>query len=158
MAPMLVYQCHMRLTVQSDYALRALVFLASNRERLSSIREIAGIYGISENYMVKIIHRLGVGGFIETIRGRNGGLRLARPPEEIRIGDVVRFTEEDFAVVSCMQTERREGAGCLLMPDCSLRHTLGEALEAFLAVLDRKTLADVVGEWEQRKLATAPAH
>ena len=126
MAPMLVYQCLMRLTVQSDYALRALVFLASNRERLSSIREIAGIYGISENYMVKIIHRLGGGGFIETIRGRNGGLRLARLPEEIRIGDVVRFTEEAFAVVACMPTERREGGGRLLLAEWTLRPTMGE--------------------------------
>ncbi|NHN88409.1 Rrf2 family transcriptional regulator [Acetobacter conturbans] len=146
----------MRLTLQSDYALRALVFLASNPDRLSSIHEISEIYGISEHYMVKIIHRLGGGGFIETIRGRKGGLRLGRPAEQIRIGDVVRFTEEDFAVVSCMQRDRKEGEGsCLLMPDCSLRHTLGEAMDAFLNVLDNRTLADVAGAWERQKLSVA---
>lgn len=145
----------MRLTQHSDYALRALVFLASNPDRLSSIREIAEIYGISENYMVKIIHRLGQGGFIETIRGRNGGLRLGRPADSIRIGDVVRFTEDDCALVSCMQqgNDQKGTPPCRLMPDCALRHTLGEALGAFFAVLDSRTLADMVGQEERRKLA-----
>lgn len=148
----------MRLTQHSDYALRALVFLASNPDRLSSIREIAECYGLSENYMIKIIHRLGQGGFVETIRGRNGGLRLGQPVDAIRIGDVVRFTEDDCALVSCMQPPgERNGASCLLMPDCLLRHTLDEALEAFFAVLDNRTLADMIGESERQKL-TLPVH
>ncbi|MCH4092583.1 Rrf2 family transcriptional regulator [Acetobacter sp.] len=143
----------MRLTQHSDYALRALIFLAANPDRLSSIREIAERYGLSENYMVKIIHRLGQGGFIETIRGRNGGLRLGRPADSIRIGDVIRFTEDDCALVACMHPSgEQNGVPCLLMPDCTLRHTLDDALGAFFAVLDNRTLADMVGQGERRKL------
>lgn len=95
------------------------MYLAVHTERLSSIREIATAYGISENHLMKIIHRLGLGGFIETVRGRGGGLRLARPADQIRIGDVVRYTEEDMALVGCQQPEgAKDNTPCLLADAC----------------------------------------
>ncbi|GBQ40978.1 Rrf2 family transcriptional regulator [Komagataeibacter saccharivorans] len=142
----------MRLTLHTDYALRTLMYLAVHTERLSSIREIATTYGISENHLMKIIHRLGLGGFIETVRGRGGGLRLARPASTIRIGDVVRFTEDDMALVSCMQMEPGKDAPCILADACRLRGVLGQAMGSFMAVLDSHTLADVITPAERQRL------
>ncbi|MCR0984657.1 RrF2 family transcriptional regulator [Roseomonas populi] len=134
----------MRLTLHTDYALRALIYLGLRRDRRVSIREIAEAHRISENHLVKVIHNLGRGGFVETARGRGGGLRLARAPEEIRVGDVVRFTEDDLALVACFQPPEG-GGGCALMNVCRLQSLLGEALAAFLAVLDKATLAELIG-------------
>src|ERR1700754_2427657 len=122
----------MRLSSYSDYALRILIFLAVQPEGLPTIAEIADRYGISKNHLMKVAHQLGVGGYIVTVRGRGGGLRLGRPAEEIVLGQVVRFTEQDLAIVECMGT----GNECLLTPSCVLKGVLGEALQAFLAVLD----------------------
>ncbi|TCI00911.1 Rrf2 family transcriptional regulator [Roseococcus sp. SYP-B2431] len=133
----------MRLTLHTDYALRALIYLGLRRGRRVSIREIAAAHRISENHLVKVVHNLGRGGFLETTRGKGGGLRLARAPEEIRIGDVVRFTEEDMALAACFQ-DPAQGGGCALIDACRLQSLLGEALGAFLAVLDRRTLADLL--------------
>ncbi|MFC7607991.1 RrF2 family transcriptional regulator [Teichococcus aestuarii] len=133
----------MRLTLYTDYALRTLIYLGLRPERRVSIREIAVAHRISENHLVKVVHHLGRGGFIETTRGRGGGLRPARAPEEIRIGAVVRFTEEDMALVACFQ-DSAEGAGCPLTNACRLQSLLGEALSAFLAVLDGQTLRDLL--------------
>ncbi|GAN55025.1 RrF2 family transcriptional regulator [Tanticharoenia sakaeratensis] len=141
----------MRLTRHTDYALRVLMYLDANDGQLSSIREIALTYRISENFLMKIVHRLGMAGYIITVRGRGGGLRLAHPPHAIRIGDVVRRTEEDMALVGCMQPAS-EDAGCLLADACRLRGAIGEALCAFLAVLDGYTLADMVTGHERRLL------
>ncbi|HWX48900.1 MAG TPA: Rrf2 family transcriptional regulator [Roseomonas sp.] len=132
----------MRLTLYTDYALRTLVYLGLRPGRRVSIREIAAAHRISENHLVKVVHNLGRGGFVETVRGRGGGLQLARPPEQIRIGDVVRFTEEDMALVACFQSP--DAGGCALINICRLQSLLGEALGAFLAVLDDKTLADLI--------------
>ena len=132
----------MRLTLHTDYALRALIYLGLRPDRRVSIHEIAEAHRISENHLVKVIHNLGRGGFVQTARGKGGGLRLARAPEEIRVGDVVRFTEEDLALVACFQAE---GPGCALINVCRLQNLLGEALGAFMAVLDGKTLADLIG-------------
>ena len=145
----------MRLTLHADYALRTLVYLGIHTDRLTSIREVAGAYGISENHLVKIIHRLGQAGFVETIRGRNGGLRLGQPAASILIGDVVRHTEEDMALVGCMQQAdhaRADTKPCILADCCSLRGVLGEALGSFIAVLDRYTLADVITDSERQRL------
>ncbi|KMO33784.1 Rrf2 family transcriptional regulator [Methylobacterium tarhaniae] len=129
----------MRLTRYTDYALRTLLYLGANEPRQGSIAEIARAYGISENHLTKVVHQLGRLGLVRTIRGRGGGLRLARPPGEIVVGAVVRQTEEDLALVECF------GSGaCAITPACRLRHALGEALAAFLAVLDRYTLADLL--------------
>ncbi|ACI51292.1 transcriptional regulator, BadM/Rrf2 family [Gluconacetobacter diazotrophicus PA1 5] len=139
----------MRLTLHTDYALRTLIYLGTRTDRLVSIHEIAQAYGISENHLMKIIHRLGRGGFIETVRGRGGGLRLARAADAIRIGDVVRYTEEDMALVGCMQGDdpsAPDARPCVLADACRLKGVLGEALGAFTAVLDRYTLADMITE------------
>jgi len=132
---------HVRLTVYTDYALRVLMYLAMKEDRLATIAEIAKSYDISRNHLMKIAHQLGVGGYVETVRGRNGGLRLAKPIEAIGIGDVVRYTEPDMAIVSCF--EPLDG-GCPLRPVCVLKRALNGARDAFLEVLDGYTLADLV--------------
>ncbi|KPH86924.1 transcriptional regulator, BadM/Rrf2 family [Komagataeibacter intermedius AF2] len=133
----------MRLTLHTDYALRTLIYLGIHTDRLTSIREVAQVYGISENHLVKIIHRLGQAGFVETIRGRNGGLKLGRPAATIVLGDVVRHTEEDMALVSCMQPVAADGrTACILADACRLRGVLGEALGSFIGVMDRYTLGE----------------
>ncbi|HEX8373704.1 MAG TPA: Rrf2 family transcriptional regulator [Geminicoccaceae bacterium] len=131
----------MRLTRFTDYALRTLIYVGLQEPRQSSIAGIATAYGISETHLVKVVHRLGQLGLIRTTRGRGGGLRLGRPAGEITVGAVVRQTEEDLALVECF------AAGpCAITAPCRLRHVLGEALAAFLAVLDRCTLADLLAE------------
>lgn len=131
----------MRLTVHTDYALRLLMYLALKPGKVATIREVAETYGISRNHLVKVAHELGRAGFVETLRGRGGGLRLARPPEAIGIGDVVRKMEEDFRLVECFdpQTDR-----CRIGPSCRLRHLLHDALDAYMEMLDGATLADLV--------------
>ncbi|MET3697068.1 BadM/Rrf2 family transcriptional regulator [Bacillus oleivorans] len=129
----------MRLTQFSDYSLRVLMFLATApKDELSSIQQIADAYGISKNHLMKVTHQLGKWGFVETIRGRNGGLRLAKDPKDINVGEVVRHTEEDFHVVECFDT-----GACVLADICHLRGVLGKALQAFFEVLDEYTLADL---------------
>lgn len=125
----------MRLTAFSDYTLRTLICLAVRGP--STIAEIAELYGISEAHLTKVIHRLGQAGDIETVRGRNGGIRLAKPPGGINVGTVVRRTE-DIALLPCF-----EGGSCLISPACVLREALRKALAAFLAVLDDYTIADL---------------
>ncbi|HVY13768.1 MAG TPA: Rrf2 family transcriptional regulator [Rhodopila sp.] len=125
----------MRLTAFSDYSLRTLICLAVRGQ--STIADISRVYGISEAHLTKVIHQLGLAGDIETTRGRGGGIRLARPAAAINVGAVVRRTE-DLALVTCM-----EGGACLIAPACRLQTALKEALEAFLAVLDRYTIADL---------------
>jgi len=132
----------MRLTRFTDYALRTLMFLGLRGEEGARIREIAEHYGISENHLMKIVPELGKCGFVQTVRGRGGGLRMARPPEEIGVGAVVRAVEDDLALVECLGEERPR---CAIAGACRLTVILGEALEAFLAVLDRYTLADLLG-------------
>ena len=129
----------MRLTTYTDYALRVLMRLALQPERLTTIAEIAKDYGISENHLMKVVHQLGVAGFIETVRGNNGGLRLARPPGAINVGRVVRRMEHDIDLVPCFEA----ASACILTPACELRDVLADARDAFLAVLDGCTLADL---------------
>jgi Rrf2 family nitric oxide-sensitive transcriptional repressor len=130
----------MRLTAYTDYTLRTLMYLAVNTSRLATIAEIARTYRVSETHLMKVVHQLGVTGDIETIRGRNGGLRLARPADAIILGSVVRRTEEDMDLVACFDGS----ASCAISEICVLQTVLHEALAAFLAVLDRFTLADLV--------------
>lgn len=133
----------MRLTLFTDYALRILMFLASRPDRLSTIREIAERYNVSENHLMKIVHQLGKDGLIETVRGRQGGLRLALTPEAVNIGDVVRRYEEDLRLVECFDSKTNT---CPIAGACALTGVIGEALGAFLAALDKKTLADIIAE------------
>ncbi len=132
----------MRLTVYTDYALRLLMYLAVKDEGLATIAEIAAGYAISKNHLMKVAHRLGVAGYVETVRGRNGGLRLAKPPEAIRIGEVVRHTEPDMALVPCFHPV---DAFCPIDPCCVLPYALAKAEVAFIGVLDGYTLADLAG-------------
>jgi len=131
----------MRLNLQTDYALRLLMHVAVNEEKLSTISEIATRFNISKNHLMKVAHVLGQAKFIETIRGRGGGLRLARAADKIVIGDVVRVTEADLTLVECFQGE---GGMCLITPACRLKGILSEALNAFLSVLDQYTIYQLV--------------
>ncbi|MEH2481761.1 Rrf2 family nitric oxide-sensitive transcriptional repressor [Nitrobacteraceae bacterium AZCC 2146] len=131
----------MRLTVYSDYALRMLMYLALKKDGLATIAEIAESYDISANHLMKVAHQLGVGGYVETVRGRGGGLRLAKPVEAIGLAEVVRYTEPDMAIVSCFKPI---DAPCAIRPSCVLRRALEKAREAFMAVLEEYTLGDLV--------------
>lgn len=131
----------MRLTRYTDYALRVLMQVGLSGGRLVRIAEIAERFDISRNHLTKIVHQLGVHGYLETIQGRHGGIRLARSPETIVIGDVVRDFEEGFDLVECFNTDRCD---CRIQPACVLKGTLDEALDAFLGVLDSTTLADLL--------------
>lgn len=130
----------MRLTAYTDYTLRTLMYLAVNAGKLATIAEIARTYRISETHLMKVVHQLGMAGDIQTIRGRNGGLRLGRPAAAINLGTVVRRTEEDMDLVACFDGS----ATCTISEICVLQAVLHEALAAFLAVLDRFTLADLI--------------
>jgi Rrf2 family transcriptional regulator, nitric oxide-sensitive transcriptional repressor len=131
----------MRLTVYTDYALRMLMYLALKEDELATIAEISVSYGISKNHLMKVAHQLGVAGYVETVRGRGGGLRLARRIEAIGLGDVVRFTEPDMAIVSCFKPI---DAPCAIRPSCVLRQALQKSRDAFMSVLDDYTLSDLV--------------
>jgi Rrf2 family nitric oxide-sensitive transcriptional repressor len=138
----------MRLTAYSDYALRLLMYVALKQDGLATIQDVADAYGISKNHLMKVAFDLGRQGLLETVRGRGGGLRLACPPEEIGLGEVLRLTEEDFKTVECFDPARN---ACVITGSCRLRGILGEAMAAWLAVLDRYTLADLTS----RNLALA---
>jgi Rrf2 family nitric oxide-sensitive transcriptional repressor len=133
----------MRLTTFTDYTLRVLIYLGAHQRqgRLATIGDVAAAYGISENHLMKIVHHLARQGYVETTRGKGGGMRLARAPETINIGDVVRGAEEDLALVECFQ---QSGPECPISPACELRGLMERALRAFLAVLDSQTLADLL--------------
>ena len=130
----------MRLTLYTDYSLRVLLFLGAKEPgALSTIKEISDAYGISKNHLMKVSHELGKMGYVETIRGRGGGIRLAKRPEEIGIGEVVRQTEEDFYLVDCFNPE---SIGCVISPVCNLKGALNKALHAYITVLDEYKLSD----------------
>ena len=131
----------MRLTTFSDYAFRVLIYLGSAPQSLATIADIAKAYGVSENHLMKVVHQLARLGYVETVRGKGGGMRLARPPGEINVGEVLRATEDGFDIVECMG---EGGSDCRIARACALKGALGEAVEAFLATLDRYTLADLV--------------
>jgi len=133
----------MRLTSFTDYTLRVLIYLGAHREenRLATIGDIAAAYRISENHLMKVVNHLARAGLVETVRGKGGGMRLARAPEAINVGEVVRDAEEDLALVECFQ---ENGQPCPIEPACVLHGLLRDALDAFLDVLDRRTLADLL--------------
>lgn len=130
----------MRLTVLSDYSLRVLMYLAARPDRLSTIQEIASAYAISENHLMKVVHGLGKTGLVETMRGRGGGMRLARPADKIKVGAVLRLVEEDQTLAECFS----EDDGCKITDVCRLKRVLARALQAYNDELDRWTLADLV--------------
>ena len=130
----------MRLTRFSDYSLRVLMYAATQGERLITIEEVAKTYRISRTHLMKVCNQLTKAGFLRATRGRSGGLTLARPPSEIGIGAVLRLTEPDFALVECFGG----GKDCVIASRCRLQGVLHEALAAFLAAIDRYTLADLM--------------
>lgn len=130
----------MRLTHFSDYALRVLMYAAVRGENLITIEETAELYGISRAHLMKVANQLTSAGYLKAIRGRSGGLVLAKRPDAISLGDVLRATEPDFALVECFTADNR----CLITPRCRLRGALHEALAAFVGTLDGYTLADLI--------------
>lgn len=130
----------MRLSLHADYALRTLMYLAVH-DGHRSIGEIAKSYGISKNHLMKVAQRLVAEGFVDAVRGRTGGLRLARPADQINVGQVARVMEETGNFVECFNPATN---ACVITPACGLRHVLADALEAFFQHLDRYSLADLV--------------
>ncbi|WLG12551.1 Rrf2 family transcriptional regulator [Psychrobacter cibarius] len=162
----------MRLTNYSDYALRSLIYLAVRPEPplLANISDIADSYGISKSHLTKIIHQLGQLGYIESVRGKNGGIRLARAPKDINLGVLIKQIEPDFDLVECFATPangkssdgRQTGLpitlidettnnarGCVISPACQLKSVFFEALTAFINVLERYTLADIINNEDE---------
>ncbi|MGN6583042.1 MAG: iron-responsive transcriptional regulator RirA [Rhizobiaceae bacterium] len=131
----------MRLTRQTNYAIRLLMYCAANTGRLSRVAEIASAYNVSELFLFKILQPLVENGLVETVRGRNGGVKLARPANEISLFDVVRVTEENFVMAECFESEIVD---CPLVDSCGVNATLRKALGAFFDVLANYTIADAV--------------
>lgn len=131
----------MRLTRQTNYAMRMLMYCAANREDLSRVADIAKSYSVSELFLFKILQPLNKGGLVETIRGRNGGVRLARPASEISLLDVVKVTEDNFAMAECFENDAAE---CPLVNSCALNSALRKALNAFFDVLSEHSIEDLI--------------
>ena len=149
----------MKLTNYSDYALRSLIYLAVTPKdgELANIDDIAQAYDISKSHLTKIIHQLGKLGYIESVRGKGGGIRLAKDPSEINIGQLIRHTESDFGILQCLDDNSKNTDGkislvnigddtisCIISPACRLKGVFYKAMLAFVAVLDGYTLADVL--------------
>lgn len=129
----------MQLTQYTDYSLRVLIYLSQKEHgKLATITEIAEFYGISRNHLVKVVHNLATKGFIKTLRGKNGGMSLARPADEIGIGEVVRQMEPNFDIAECFN---KNNNSCVISPVCSLKNMLGDARTNFIQTLDRYTIA-----------------
>ena len=146
----------MRLTQWTDYALRVLMYCAGQqgREQPVTISEVAQSHDISRSHLTKIVQELAAQGLLETTRGRGGGMRLMRPAKEISVGAVVRVMESDFEMVECFNLENNT---CRLSSHCVLKGVLGSATQAYLAVLDRLTLADLVPQLPEGPALLAPA-
>jgi Rrf2 family nitric oxide-sensitive transcriptional repressor len=134
----------MRLTVYTDYTLRVMMFLAVSypRGQVVTIVEIARAYEISRSHLMKIVNELSQNGFVDAVRGRSGGVRLARPPSEISVGQLVRMAEKDFAVVPCH--EEGTESQCAILPACNLKRAMRRAVDAFLVELDKVSLAETI--------------
>jgi Rrf2 family nitric oxide-sensitive transcriptional repressor len=133
----------MRLSEYTDYSLRVLMHCARHADRLVTITELTQAHGLSRNHVMKIVSDLARGGLLATTRGRGGGLRLGRPADQIRVGDVVRECETDFRLVECFDDRTNH---CALSMSCRLRHVFQAGLQAYFRELDGVTLADLIGE------------
>ncbi len=130
----------MKLSQHTDYALRMLIYLAVHDDRSATIHEVAQAYDISAHHLAKIVRKLVHHGWVRSVRGRGGGLRLARPPAEVSVSAVVSAMESSLALVQCMD----DAAACPISPACGLKHALSQAHHAFFTVLDRYTLQDLI--------------
>lgn len=133
----------MRLTDYTDYSLRVMLYLAVRGEGLATIQDISDSYGISKNHLMKVVQRLGELGWVETVRGRNGGLRLSGDAGAVSVGEVVRATESDFALVGCFPDEQGHNRHCVIESQCRLKGVLEMARHAFLSELDRHTIREL---------------
>jgi len=140
----------MRLTQHTDFSVRVLIHLALRPDRLTTISEVSEAYNISRNHLMKVVQKLAKAGFIESIRGQGGGLRLSREPGEIPLGDVVEAMEPDFGMVECMRPRNQ----CAITTACRLPPILSESLRLFLGNLNRYTLADLVPADARAELIT----
>jgi Rrf2 family transcriptional regulator, nitric oxide-sensitive transcriptional repressor len=130
----------MHITRYTDYSLRVLIYLAAQDDRLATIQEIADSYDISKNHLMKVVHQLNKKGYIETVRGKKGGMRLHMAPSDINVGVLVRETEQDLSIVECFSSKN----ACKIAPVCGLKGMFSEAVDAFLKALDQYTLEDVI--------------
>jgi len=131
----------MQLTKFTDYCLRVLMYLSAREDALATVSEISGTYRVSHHHLMKVVQHLNAKGYVETVRGKKGGIRLARKPDFINLGEVVRDCEQNFAIVECFNPVNTQ---CPLLPACVLRAALKEATKSFFATLDRYTIADLV--------------
>lgn len=141
----------MQLSLHADYALRVLLYLGTREGEVISTRQISDAYGISKHHLVRVVQTLGTHGYVELLPGRAGGVRLARDPRAIRLGDVVRQTEANLALVECFDATTNT---CPITDACGLKHCLGEALDAFVHTLNRHTLAELLTPRRRQALAT----
>jgi Rrf2 family nitric oxide-sensitive transcriptional repressor len=140
----------MQLRAYSDYSIRVLMFAALHSPDRVTVDEVADAFAISRHHLVKIVHELGCKGYLDTHRGVGGGFTLARPPQEIRLGDIVRWGEETETVIGCSDKKNQQ---CRLFPACRLKGVLDEAAAAFFSVLDACTLADLVKKPDKMRAA-----
>lgn len=145
----------MRLTLHTDYALRVLVHVGLRGGDLVTINEIAESHGISKNHLTKVVHQLGRAGFLETVRGKYGGIRLLVDPHSLRLGDFIRRVEDDFALAHCLRDDR--GGHCRVSASCLAKRAFGQALHAFFQTLDQHTLADMIAAERQAMPLTLTA-
>lgn len=131
----------MQLTKFTDYSLRTVIYLAHHPEGLTTIADIAQAYDIPNAHLMKVVHRLAQRGYVVTVRGKGGGMRLARTPDMINIGALVRDTEDNMDIAECFNAARQ---GCPMLPDCALKSVLIEAGKSFLSTLDRYCLSDIL--------------
>jgi Rrf2 family transcriptional regulator, nitric oxide-sensitive transcriptional repressor len=139
----------MQLTLHGEYALRVLLYVGTQAERLSSTREISDAYGISKHHLVRVVQTLSEHEYLKVHPGRGGGIALGREPGAIRLGDVVRDAEPNLRLAECFD---RKSNRCVLTPVCSLKPVLNEALNGFLAILNRYTLADLLADGSAHRM------
>jgi Rrf2 family nitric oxide-sensitive transcriptional repressor len=132
---------HMKLTNFTDYGLRSLMYLAAHQDKLSTVKEISEYYGLSRNHLVKVIYRLSQLGWIESKKGKGGGIRLTNNAQELRLGDIVKRLESNIHLVECFNHDKNK---CKITSTCQLRHYLYEAYHSFISILNKYTLADTV--------------
>jgi len=138
----------MNITRFTDYSLRVLIYLSLHNEELVTIKEVADIYGISKNHLMKVVQELSTKGYLHSLRGKNGGIKLGREPSDINVGELVRMLEQDSTLVECFGNDNQ----CVITAACQLKYVFAEAMESFFKSLDCYTLADLVKEPYKKQL------